>query len=226
MKTYGEYCPVAKAAEVLGDRWTLLIVRDMLFGPIGFNELARGLPGISRGVLSARMRHLQRLGLVERPDGGVGYQLSGPGRHLTDVVRVLGDWAARWIIDDPTQAELDPDLLVLWISRHLAADQLPTHKAVVAFDLSGPRPGRLWLVLDLGGGSICHEDPGLDPARYVYLRGQTAALYRVYMGRSSLADERSTGQVQLSGTPALIHALPTWFTWSNFAPTVRAAAAA
>jgi DNA-binding HxlR family transcriptional regulator len=64
MKTYGQYCPVAKAAEILGDRWTLLIVRDLLFGPVGFNELARGLPGISRSVLSGRLRHLERLGLI------------------------------------------------------------------------------------------------------------------------------------------------------------------
>jgi DNA-binding HxlR family transcriptional regulator len=88
MKTYGQYCPVAKAAEILGDRWTLLIVRDLLFGPVGFNELARGMPGISRSVLSTRLRHLERLGLIELAGAGAGYQLTGPGRHLTGVVKV------------------------------------------------------------------------------------------------------------------------------------------
>lgn len=221
MKPYGQYCPVAKAAEVLGDRWTLLIVRELLFGPLGFNEIARGLPGISRTVLSGRIRHLRRLGLVEhRTD--TGYHLTGPGRHLTDVIRVLGHWAARWILDDPEQAELDPDLLVLWISRHVAVDQLPAHKAVVEFDLDGPQPGRAWLVLEPTGVSICHADPGLQPGRYVFVRGQTAALYRVYMGRCDLRAEVAAGQLIIAGEPALVNAFPTWFTWSHFAPTVRA----
>jgi hypothetical protein len=134
--------------------------------------------------------------------------------------------AARWILDDPAQAELDPDLLVLWISRHVAAGALPSHKTVVAFDLRGPRPGRLWLVLEQSGASICHADPGLDPARYVHLQGQVAALYRVYMGRCDLNDEIAAGQLVLAGAPALIRAFPTWFIWSNFSSTVRAARAA
>jgi DNA-binding HxlR family transcriptional regulator len=226
MKTYGQYCPVAKAAEILGDRWTLLIVRDLLFGPVGFNELARGLPGISRSVLSVRLRHLERLGLIGLHRAGAGYHLTGPGRHLTDVIKVLGDWAARWILDDPAQAELDADLLVLWISRHVAAEALPTRKTVVAFDLHGPKPGRLWLVLEQSGVSICHADPGLDPASYVHLQGQVAALYRVYMGRCDLSEEIAAGQLTLAGDPALIRAFPTWFNWSNFSPTVRAARAA
>jgi DNA-binding HxlR family transcriptional regulator len=225
MKTYGQYCPVAKAAEILGDRWTLLIVRDLLFGPVGFNELARGMPGISRSVLSNRLRHLERLGLIELADAGTGYQLTGPGRHLTDVIKVLGNWAARWILEDPTQAELDPDLLILWISRHVALEALPPRKTVIAFRLYGPKTGRLWLVLEQTGVSICHTDPGLDPANYVHLDGQLAALYRVYMGRCDLHEEIAAGQLTLAGTPALIRAFPTWFTWSNFSATVRAASA-
>jgi DNA-binding HxlR family transcriptional regulator len=221
MKTCGQYCPVAKAAEILGDRWTLLIVRDLLFGPVGFNELARGLPGISRSVLSDRLRHLDRLGLIE--GSGAGYQLTGPGRHLAGVVRVLGDWAARWVLEDPSQAELDPDLLILWISRHVAIEAVPTRKTVIAFGLDGPQPGRLWLVLEQSGASICHADPGLDPANYVHVRGEVAALYRVYMGRGDLADEIVAGRLTLAGDPDLIRAFPIWFTWSNFSPTVRAA---
>jgi DNA-binding HxlR family transcriptional regulator len=224
MKTYGQYCPVAKAAEILGDRWTLLIVRDLLFGPVGFNELARGLPGISRSVLSDRLRHLERLGLIEW--AGTGYQLTGPGRHLTPVVKVLGDWAARWILEDPSQAELDPDLLILWISRHIAREALPPRKAVVDFRLSGPRPGRLWLVVEPAGASICHADPGLDPAAYVHVEGEVAALYRIYMGRRDLAEEIAAGGLVLAGDPDLVRAFPTWFTWSNFSSTVRGARAA
>jgi DNA-binding HxlR family transcriptional regulator len=225
VRSYGQYCPVAKAAEVLGDRWTLLIVRDLLFGPVGFNELVRGLPGISRSVLSQRLRHLTRLGLVDYVNSTdqheAGYQLTCPGRTLTDVVKVLGDWAAQWVLDDPVQAELDPDLLILWMSRHVRQEALPARPAVVAFDLTGPRPGRLWLVMEARGVSICHTDPGLDPSRYVYLTGRTDALYKVYLGRSELTDATAENQLALAGDPALIRALPDWFTWSAFAPTVR-----
>jgi DNA-binding HxlR family transcriptional regulator len=225
VKSYGQYCPVAKAAEVLGDRWTLLIVRDLLFGPVGFNELVRGLPGISRSVLSQRLRHLTRLGLVEYVNSAehpaAGYQLTGSGRTLADVVRVLGEWAAHWILRDPVQAELDPELLVLWMSRHVRMKALPARPAVVAFDLLGPRPGRLWLVMEARGVSICHTDPGLDPSRYVYVRGRTDALYRVYLGRYELAEATADGQLVLAGDPALIRALPRWFTWSAFAPAAR-----
>lgn len=210
MKTYGQYCPVAKAAEVLGDRWTMLIVRDLLLGPIGFNELARGLPGVSRSLLSGRLRNLQRLGLVEYAAEQGGYRMTGPGRHLGDVVQVLGDWATRWILDDPTPAELDPDLLVLWMSRQAVTEALPAHKVVVEFDLHGPRRGRLWLVLERGGASVCHADPGLDLAFYVYVTGQTAALYRAYVG-GDLKKEITADQIRLSGTPALVRAFPTWF---------------
>jgi hypothetical protein len=132
------------------------------------------------------------------------------------VVKVLGDWAARWILEDPTQAELDPDLLILWISRHVATEALPARKTVVAFRLYGPRTGRLWLVLERSGVSICHADPGLDPASYVHVDGQVVALYRVYMGRRDLDQEIAAGQLTLAGNPALVRAFPTWFTWSNF----------
>ncbi|GIF52274.1 transcriptional regulator [Asanoa ferruginea] len=215
---------MAKAAEVLGDRWTLLLVRDLLFGPLGFNELARGLPGISRSVLSSRLRHLERLGLIELAGAGAGYQLTGPGRQLSGVVRALGEWAVHWVMEDPAQAELDPDLLILWISRHVAADALPAHKTVVAFRLSGPKPGRLWMVLERTGVSICHTDPGLDPASYVHLDGYVAALYGVYSGRCELNAQIAAGRLALAGDPALVRAFPSWFTWSSFATTVRAAA--
>jgi DNA-binding HxlR family transcriptional regulator len=157
MKTYGQYRPAAKAAEILGDRWTLLIVRDLLFGPVGFNEIARGMSGISRSILSTRLRHLERLGLIELAGGGAGYELTGPGRHLT--------WAARWILQDPAQAELDPDLLIMWISRHVATDALapgkPWSKVALVSGKSArqgfrtPLPHRALTTWVLVGGRHC-----------------------------------------------------------------------
>ena len=175
-----------------------MVIRELLFGPVGFNELARGLPGISRSILAQRLRHLQRLGVAEhtRPDGQRpgGYRLTPIGEELGATVRSLGEWAARWVLQDPTQAELDPDLLVLWISRHVDMEALPDRRVVVDFDLRGPRPGRYWLVLERPAlVSICFEDPCLDERHYVYLQAETAALYQVYMGRLLLRDAVDDG---------------------------------
>jgi DNA-binding HxlR family transcriptional regulator len=227
VRPYGQYCPIAKAAEIVGDRWTLLLVRELLFGPLGFNELVRGLPGISRSVLVQRLRQLERLGMLERKTGGGGrvgsYRLSPSGEQLGDAVRNLGEWAARWVLTDPTQAELDPDLLVLWISRHVAVEHLPARRVVIAFELRGQRPGRLWLVLESEGASICYEDPGLPTD--VWVRADTEALYRVYMGRTSLTEAVDDGRVSLHGTIAMVRNFPRWFTWSHFAATVRGSGA-
>jgi DNA-binding HxlR family transcriptional regulator len=230
MRSYGQYCPVAKAAEVIGDRWTLMVIRELLFGPVGFNELARGLPGISRSILAQRLRHLRRLGIATSggPDGerAGGYRLTPIGEELGATVRSLGEWAARWVLQDPAQAELDPDLLVLWISRHVDMDALPDRRVVVDFDLRGPRPGRYWLVLERPAHvSICFEDPCLDGRHYVYLQADTAALYQVYMGRLVLQNAVDDGALVLSGQPELVRAFSRWFTWSHFAPIVRAASA-
>ena len=224
MKTYGQYCPIAKAAEIVGQRWTLLVIRELIFGEAGFNEIARGLPGISRTILTERLRHLVDLGIVERRDGR--YRLTSAGRQLGDALHQLGDWVARWIIEDPAPAELDPELLGLWLSRHVAPDELPFRRVVVDFDLTGPRSGRIWLVLERGSEpSVCLTDPCLNEDAYLYVQAETRELYRVYMGRLDLPTAIGNGAVRLDGAPALVRQFRRWFTWSAFAPTVRAAAA-
>ncbi len=105
MESYGQYCPIAKAAELLGDRWTLLIVRELMFGPIRFNEFERGLPGISRSVLTDRLKRLQRDGLVEHAADAKGYQFTEVGETLRPIVRSLGEWVGEWMIGDPRAGE-------------------------------------------------------------------------------------------------------------------------
>ncbi|HXG40441.1 MAG TPA: helix-turn-helix domain-containing protein, partial [Candidatus Limnocylindrales bacterium] len=111
MRSHAQYCPVAKAAEAIGDRWTLLIVRELLNGASRFNELERGLPGISRSILAGRLRGLEAAGIVERTAGPErrtgGYRLTGAGRELDPVFQLLGEWAVRWILSDPRPEELD-----------------------------------------------------------------------------------------------------------------------
>src|SRR5512132_3529014 len=137
MRGYAQYCPVAKATEILGDRWTLLIVREMLGGASGFNELQRGLPGISRSVLTERLRSLERAEIVERRTGPTGrtleYRLTSAGRDLEPVVQAIGEWGATWAFTDPRPEELDPDLLIVCIARHVDRQHLPPHRPLLKF---------------------------------------------------------------------------------------------
>ena len=113
MSRYGQYCPITRSLEVLGDRWTLLVVRDLLVGATRFNELARGLPGMSRGLLSKRLDQLERDGLVVRADGG--YHPTVACEELRPLIFGLAEWGARWAFGEPRPDELDPVVLMWWI---------------------------------------------------------------------------------------------------------------
>src|SRR3954470_512545 len=196
----------------------------MLHGISRFNELERCLPGISRSVLSQRLRHLQKTGLVVRDtdaDHVAGYHLTAAGRDLKPVLQALGDWAATWAFGDPDPAELDPDLVVRWISRHVARDRLPARRVVVAFEVLGRTVRRYWLVIEPADVSICRHDPGFPTD--VTLRCDAETLYRVYLGGVSMAQAQRAGQLELTGTPAGMREVPHWFAGSTFATAVRGA---
>jgi DNA-binding HxlR family transcriptional regulator len=129
MWKYGQYCPIARATEILADRWTLLIVRELLDGVHHFNELDRSLPGVSRALLVERLRRLEQTGMIVRrrhPERRyVEYHLTLAGRELQRIIDVLGGWGARWAFGDPRQSELDPVLLLWWMRRHAHRDRLP-----------------------------------------------------------------------------------------------------
>jgi DNA-binding HxlR family transcriptional regulator len=217
MRSYGQYCPVSKGAELLGDRWTLLIVRELLFGPLGFNEIERGLPGISRSVLADRVRRLQRDGIIRRENAG--YAFTAAGNELRPVVQAIGDWVARWVMEDPAHAELDPNLLMVWISRHVRREALPQRRVVVEFRFTDLDSRRSWLVMDPNDASVCVQHPGFSEDLTVI--STTRALYRVYMGRTTLQEAVSAGEVSLDGLPSVVRAFPKWMAWSSFAPTMQ-----
>jgi DNA-binding HxlR family transcriptional regulator len=226
MRTYAQYCPVAKATEILGDRWTLLIVRELLGGASGFNELQRGLPRISRSVLTERMRALERAEIIERRTGPKGrtleYRLSPAGRDLQPVVQAIGEWGATWSFTEPRPAELDPDLLIVWMARHVDRQRLPPNRTVVQFEFRDPNR-RYWMVLEPAEVSVCLKYPGFDVDLEVAV--DTTTLYRVYMGRAELGGALRAGQLTLSGPPTLQRGFGRWFIWSAFAPASRSAQA-
>jgi len=224
MRNHAQYCPVAKATEILGDRWTLLIVREMLGGASGFNELQRGLPGISRSVLTDRMRALERAEVIARRTGPKGrtleYRLTPAGRDLQPVVQAIGEWGATWSVTEPRSDELDPYLLIVWMARHVDRRRVPLDRTVVQFDFRAPRQ-RYWMVLEPTEVSVCLQHPGFDVDLEVIV--DTTTLYRIYLGRAALGGAIRAGQLMLSGPRTLQRGFGHWFTWSAFAPASRSA---
>jgi DNA-binding HxlR family transcriptional regulator len=219
VRSYAQYCPLAKAAEVLGERWSLLIIRDMHNGNRRFNELARGLPGLSRALLAKRLRQLQSAGLVERgPDGG--YDLTDAGHDLEPVVMKLGEWGARWAFTDPRPDELDPNVLLWWIKDRVDRSRLPDRIVVINFVFTDHR-NRFWLVVEPGDSSVCVTDPGF--AVDVVVTSDLDTMHRVWLGRTQLADALRDESIRVEGPPALVRSFSRWFQLSPIAYAVRAA---
>ena len=224
MHPYGQYCPVARAAELLADRWTVLIVRELLADVIHFNELERGLPHISRSLLAERLRRLERAGVLERRAAPRGkpteYRLTSAGRELQRVIDDLGEWGARWAFGDPRPNELDPVILLWWMRRRVCHEQISRPRVVIQFDFGGPKR-RYWLVIESNDVSVCLRHPGFEVD--VLVTADIRAFYRVWLGRCAWSEVLHRGQVQLKGAPADTRAFARWFLRSPMADTVRAA---
>lgn len=200
MRPYDQYCPIARAAEVLGDRWTLLIVRELMLGADGFNEIGRGLPRISRGLLAQRLRQLEELGVIARAPRGDGsgsaYALTPAGEALRELVQRLGEWGARWAFGEPREPELDAPLLLWRICRRIDDGPHPV-RTVVRIDFREDRSW-YWVVLDAKGASLCLKNPGFDVD--VELRTDLRTLFEVWLGRRALRDAVADGKLELVGT--------------------------
>jgi DNA-binding HxlR family transcriptional regulator len=224
MGEYRQYCPVARATEILADRWTPLIVRELLAGSRHFNAIERGLPGISRSVLAARLRHLADGGVLEcrrgeRPNATT-YELTEAGRDLVRVIDRLGAWGVRWAFGDPRPEELDPVLLLWKIHQRIRRQLLPNARTVVEFDFRGRHGRRLWLVLEPREISVCLKPPGFDPDLIVH--AELSVFYRVWLGYMDYDTAVRSGAIVVDGRPALARELPRWLMWSPMARHVRA----
>ena len=224
MVKYHQYCPVARACEILADRWTLLIVRELLFGSRHFNELRRGLPRISRSLLVARLRHLEDNGVIERRTGALPnvteYILTEAGNDLTGVIEQLGTWAIKWVFVDPNREELDPALFLWKMHQRVDHRELPRERTVVQFDLTGRKGRRVWLVLVPHDVSSTLKPPGLRSDLIV--RADVSVLYRVWAGFLDYDAAVRSGEIVLEGPSALVRAFPRWFMWSPLADVARA----
>jgi DNA-binding HxlR family transcriptional regulator len=220
METYGQFCPVSKAAEIFAERWTPLIIRELLMGSHRFNELEHGLPGIPRSLLTKRLRDLEQAGVVERRPLGEaghrsGYHLTPAGEELFDIVKGLGVWGQRWTGARISEAEVDPSLLMWDMHRRINVERLPERRVVARFDFQGLRSGSYWLVLERPDPSVCFRDPGFDVD--VVVTADALAMHQVWMGRLGLREAIRRESVRIEGPSRLARALPGWLAMSIFA---------
>jgi DNA-binding HxlR family transcriptional regulator len=222
-REYGQYCPVTLGSEVVADRWTPLILREMVLGSTRFNDIERGLPGISRSLLVQRLRHLERKGVLvcvpARSGRGHEYELTAAGRDLEPILTAIGEWATRWMFHEPQAADVDPVGLTWWMHRRVDADRLPDRRVVIEFRYTGDGAMTIWMVLDRGEPSVCMKHPGFDTD--VLVSTDPVALMRVFSGIDSLEHARRSGTIEITGPSTLTRAFGKWFLWSPFAPAVR-----
>ncbi|HWM06263.1 MAG TPA: helix-turn-helix domain-containing protein [Actinophytocola sp.] len=214
MRNYGQYCPIARASELLAERWSIIILRNILIGCQTFNEIANGAPGLSRGLLSRRLRELERAGVIEirpKPDGpGSIYEPTQAGRELSDVMLAIQHWGSKW-------AELTPEhahpgvVLWGWVTAYLDRDRLPGRRVLIRFDyptLSGPGR-RGWLLIERGDAELCEKYPGGEEELIVVIN-DPLAFARWHLGDLEWGDALRSRAIEVSGSTELSRALPTW----------------
>ena len=225
MSTYGQFCPVALGAEIFAERWTPLILRELLAGGRRFSEIHRGVPRISRNLLVQRLESLRRSGIIDRcaTPGGRGheYRLSDAGRELGAVIDALGTWGYKWASKDLTDEHLDPDFLMWALRRMVRVDALPEERVVVSFRFRGYRDREFWLVLERPNVDLCLFDPGFEVD--VTVTADVHAMARVCLGHIGLAHAVKSGGVELSGRHDRRRTLYEWLGVTRFAAMSRAA---
>jgi len=228
MHRYGQFCPIAAACEVFAERWTPLVLRELLCGSRRFNELRRGLPMMSRTLLAQRLRELETAGLVERVPKrngrGFEYQPSRAGVELRPIIMQLGEWGQRWLYARASKEDLDPGLLMWDMHRRIRTETLPARRIVVQFEFHGLPRGtqgmkHWWLVLERPDVELCLKDPGHEVD--VFIRADLLAMTRIWVGEQTFAAAARQRSIAFRGAPALVKAFPGWLKLGTFAPTAH-----
>ncbi|GAA1272277.1 winged helix-turn-helix transcriptional regulator [Pseudonocardia aurantiaca] len=217
MRTYGQFCPIARTSELIAERWTPIIVRNLLHGCRTFTEIRQGAPGISPALLAKRLDTLERHGIVESryipARRGRSYELTERGRDLESVCEAMGQWGARWLEIEPHH--LDP-AYVLWATTKLVdVSRLPDRTVVVRFDMRDRPADQYWLILRKPQPELCTR--GVGHVEDIVAHADAACLVDIHLSRTSYAEAVRTGRLVLDGAPALTRAFTTWIRPSPFA---------
>lgn len=219
--SYGQFCPVAMAAEIVCSRWTALVLRELLCGTTRFNDLRRGVPLMSPSLLSKRLKELEAAGVITTvptaQPGVVEYKLTEAGEDLRPVVMSLGFWGQRWVESSLSLKNLDPSLLMWDMRRSLDPKPLPPRRCTVNFLFPELTPAKrsYWLVIDGSNVDLCSANPGFEIDLYV--RSSLRSMTAVWMGLSSVQQEMDAGQIELIGDKALAQSMQQWLGLSVFA---------
>lgn len=223
MKGYATYCPVAKALEILGERWTLLLVRDLLAGARHFNDFRRSIPLITPAMLAKRLKALEEVGVIQREvsghSGRLEYRLTEAGHELKPFVEAAGTWGQRWARSRLPHGELHPSTLMWDIHRFLITEHLPAKRTVLRFEFTDLRAMKhWWLVVQAGEVDVCLDDPGHEVD--VWIACTLLTLTQVFMGELSIASARAAGHITLDGDGQLVRSMPRWFGLMPFSHVV------
>ena len=214
MRTYGQYCPLARASELLAERWTLIIVRNLLAGCRTFGELLEGAPGISRALLAQRLALLEQYEVIVREvaRGRGRYALTERGQELRAVVQVLGEWGARWLELEPHHS--DPAYVLFATSRLVDVERAPAHGLVVRFELDDRH---YWLLVRRPRAEVCTSYPGRPEDLVV--RTHSEVLARCHLRHTTFAQAERAGQLEIDGPRPTVRAFLACIRPSPFALT-------
>ena len=219
MTGYGQFCPIAKTSEILGERWTNLIIRELGAGSEAFNDLRRGLPLISPSLLSSRLKSLEAAGVVARTETeeGIRYTLTEAGFELKPIILQMGIWGHRWARSKLTRDDLDPSMLMWDIHRTMNAEYFGEERTTLYFEFSDytAKSRRWWLVIQDGEVDVCMKDPGYDVD--LEIRTDVRTLTGVWMGDIALGQALRDSRIRLTGPTRLKRDISTWFGKNYFA---------
>lgn len=224
-ESYGQFCTVARGAEALCERWTPLVIRELLCGSKRFNDLHRGVPRMSTSLLALRLRHLEEIGVVRRTASGKvwEYSLTESGEELRPIIMALGHWGARWIGSRLRDDQLDAGLLMWDVRRFVHLDEFPQQPVVIHFKFRDARSGekKWWLVVEHGVADLCRDDPGRDLTLVV--DSTVRALTEVWAGDRTPREVLQSRELRVDGVAQDAENLWRWLGTSAFAGTRSAA---
>ncbi|MDH5723221.1 MAG: helix-turn-helix transcriptional regulator [Alphaproteobacteria bacterium] len=218
-RKYGQYCPIAKAAEVIGERWTLLILREIMLGSCRFNEIKRGIPLISTALLSKRLGDLEFAGVIKKvkieSSKSYEYHMTKIGKQVQPIIVNLGLWGQHWLEDKLGKKDLDMGALMWDVRRRINAENLPDGRTVLHFEFpDAPKIMRMWwIVVEHESVDLCYSDPGYEVDLYVST--DKTSMAHIWLGKLDLKKAIRDNTFELIGDRGLIKTIESWFLLSK-----------
>jgi DNA-binding HxlR family transcriptional regulator len=213
MADYGQFCPVAKATEVIGDKWTMLIIRELMLGTTRFNDFQRALSRISPTLLTKRLKHLESKGILIRKAlsgrKGCDYQLTPAGKELGPMIELLAVWGMRWARGQMTDSELDIEFLMWDLQRRLQTNNLPAGETTLCFNFDELEQFKTWwIVICDDEVDLCTQNPGKEVDLYINTTVRT--MVEAWEGDIKIKDAQKNGGIKTQGSPKLASTMDKW----------------